>query len=467
MNEAEEDFSQLNKKPLIAVLLIGAFVAILNQTLLTTALPHLMVDLQINENAAQWVTTIFMLVNGIMIPITAFLIEKFTTRSLFLTAMMLFGIGTLLCAVSPSFSILLVGRIIQAAGAGIMMPLMQTVFLLIFPKEKRGTAMGMVGLVISFAPAIGPTLSGWLVESYHWTILFWIILPIVIIDIIAAIFIMKNVTTIRHPKLDIFSIILSTLGFGGLLFAFSNAGQASWGNPTVYLPLIVGIITLVLFINRQLKLPQPVLEFRVFTYPVFSLTTAIGMLVFISLVGPATLLPIFMQNMQGYTAFETGLTILPGAVLMGIMSPITGRIFDRIGARSLAITGLSLIFITSLLYTNLSEETSLLYLTIVYAVRMFGLSLVMMPVTTAGINVLPRHLIPHGTAMNNTMRQVSGSIGTAILVSIMTASAETQENEAMIEGVNNAFIVAAVVAFLSLILSFFIKRNKKPELDSD
>ncbi len=279
MNDTQEDIPPFNKKPLIAVLLIGAFVAILNQTLLTTALPHLMVDLKINENAAQWVTTIFMLVNGIMIPITAFLIEKFTARSLFLTAMTLFGLGTLLCAVSPSFSILLIGRIIQAAGAGIMMPLMQTVFLLIFPKEKRGTAMGMVGLVISFAPAIGPTLSGWLVESYHWTILFWIILPIVIIDIIAAIFIMRNVTSIRHPKLDILSIILSTLGFGGLLFAFSNAGQASWGNPTVYIPLIVGIITLVMFIKRQLKLPQPVLEFRVFTYPVFTLTTAIGMLV--------------------------------------------------------------------------------------------------------------------------------------------------------------------------------------------
>ncbi|GAF12090.1 LOW QUALITY PROTEIN: multidrug resistance protein [Bacillus sp. JCM 19045] len=459
MVETREEIPQFNKKPLIAVLLIGAFVAILNQTLLTTALPHLMTDLEINENEAQWVTTIFMLVNGIMIPITAFLIEKFTARSLFLTAMIMFGLVTLICAISPSFSMLLIGRVVQASGAGIMMPLMQTVFLLIFPKEKRGTAMGMVGLVISFAPAIGPTLSGWLVESYHWSILFWILMPIVVFDIIAAIFVMRNVTTLRHPKLDSLSIILSTLGFGGLLFAFSNAGQASWGSPLVFIPLLIGVLSLFLFIKRQLRLPQPVLEFSCIYIPCFSLTTVIGMLVFVSLVGPATILPIFMQNMQGYSAFETGLTILPGAVLMGIMSPITGRIFDKIGARSLAIIGLTLIFVSSLLYTNLTTDTSLAYLTIVYAVRMFGLSLFLMPVTTAGLNVLPRELIPHGTAMNNTMRQVSGSIGTAILVSVMTASTSTENSEAMIQGVNNSFIVATCVAFVSLILAFFIKKN--------
>ncbi|ALA51036.1 MDR family MFS transporter [Shouchella clausii] len=458
MESTQTEESTFNKKPLVAVMLVGAFIAILNQTLLTTALPHLMVDLQINENKAQWVTTIFMLVNGIMIPISAFLIEKFRTRFLFLTAMSLFGIGTLICALAPSFAVLMGGRVIQAAGAGIMMPLMQTVFLLIFPVEKRGAAMGMVGLVISFAPAIGPTLSGWLVEMFPWTILFWILIPVVVVDIIAAIFVIRNVTELRSPKLDLLSIILSTLGFGGLLFGFSNAGQASWTSPLVFIPLAIGICALVMFIKRQLLLEHPILEFRVFKYPLFTLTTGIGMLVFVSLVGPATILPLFIQNMQGHSALETGLTILPGAVLMGLMSPITGRIFDRIGARSLSIIGIALLVVTSLLYTNLSESTSLVYLTVVYAVRMLGLSLVMMPVTTAGLNVLPRELIPHGTAMNNTMRQVTGSIGTAILVTIMTASASLHTNEAMIQGVNNAFIVATVLSFIGLLLSFFIKK---------
>ncbi|WP_263706049.1 MDR family MFS transporter [Shouchella tritolerans] len=458
MESTQIEESTFNKKPLVAVMLVGAFIAILNQTLLTTALPHLMVDLQINENKAQWVTTIFMLVNGIMIPISAFLIEKFRTRFLFLTAMSLFGIGTFICALAPSFAVLMSGRVIQAAGAGIMMPLMQTVFLLIFPVEKRGAAMGMVGLVISFAPAIGPTLSGWLVEMFPWTILFWILIPVVVVDIIAAIFVIRNVTELRSPKLDLLSIILSTFGFGGLLFGFSNAGQASWTSPLVFVPLAIGICALVMFIKRQLWLEHPILEFRVFKYRLFTLTTGIGMLVFVSLVGPATILPLFIQNMQGHSALETGLTILPGAVLMGLMSPITGRIFDRIGARSLSIIGIALLVATSLLYTNLSESTSLVYLTVVYAFRMLGLSLVMMPVTTAGLNVLPRELIPHGTAMNNTMRQVTGSIGTAILVTIMTASASLHTNEAMIQGVNNAFIVATVLSFISLLLSFFIKK---------
>lgn len=188
-----ETIKQLNKFPIVAVLLAGAFVAILNQLLLATAIPHIMEDLHLTENTAQWVTTIFMLVNGIMIPITAFLVETFTTRRLFLSAMSIFAVGTLICALSPGFAILMVGRVIQAAGAGIMLPLMMTIFLLIFPVEKRGAAMGMVGLVISFAPAIGPTLSGWIVQNYPWRYLFYIILPIAIIDIIVAYFVMKNV----------------------------------------------------------------------------------------------------------------------------------------------------------------------------------------------------------------------------------------------------------------------------------
>lgn len=208
----DQQMQHIKKAPIVTVLLIGAFVAILNQTLLTTALPHLMSDLNITENEAQWVTTVFMLVNGIMIPITAFLIEKFSTRRLFLTAMGLFVFGTLVCALSPVFSTLMVGRVIQASGAGIMLPLMQTSFLLLFPIEKRGSAMGMAGLVISFAPAIGPTLSGWLVEDHHWSILFWIILPIGIVNTILAYFFLKNIATIREPKLDIRSIIYSTFG---------------------------------------------------------------------------------------------------------------------------------------------------------------------------------------------------------------------------------------------------------------
>lgn len=457
---------QINRMPIVAVLISGAFVAILNQTLLATALPHFMADLNITANTAQWLTTIFMLVNGIMIPITAFLIQKFTTRALFLSAMGLFGLGTIVCALAPNFPMLMAGRVIQASGAGIMMPLMQTVLFIIFPIEKRGTAMGMFGLVIAFAPAIGPTLSGWIVEHYHWSVLFEMILPIAVIDFIVAYFVLKNVTERTFPKVDVTSIILSSLGFGSLLYGFSTAGAAGWGSYEVLLTLIGGAVVLGLFIGRQLKLEQPILEFRVFQNGIFTLTTAIGMIVFVAFIGGTTILPIYMQDMHDFTAFESGLMLMPGAIVMGIMSPITGRIFDKVGAKWLAVIGLSIITVTTFLFSDLSLKTSFTYLAAVNAVRMFGVAMVMMPVTTAGLNQLPQRLIAHGTAMNNTMRQVAGSIGTAILVTVMTNNALNPKEyglEGLVHGVNVSFVVAASVAIIGVILSFFIKRTSPQE----
>lgn len=328
--------------------------------------------------------------------------------------------------------------------------------------------MGMFGLVISFAPAIGPTLSGWLVEQFPWRSLFYVILPIVIIDFIVAYFILKNVTKQTYPKLDILSIILSSLGFGGLLYGFSIAGSQGWGSLQVVVSMMIGSVTLFSFITRQFKLKQPILEFRVFQNKMFTLTTVLGMVVFIAMIGAATVLPLFMQNMLGFSAFESGLMLLPGALLMGFMNPITGRIFDKFGARWLAIIGLSILTITTFMFTNLTSETSFMYLAIVNAVRMFGVAMVMMPVTTAGLNQLDRSLIPHGTAMNNTMRQVSGAVGTALLVTVMTTSAEPDRGlEGMIHGVNVSFIVAGITAIVGLVLSFFIKSGRPARVRSN
>ncbi|WP_077296999.1 MDR family MFS transporter [Virgibacillus pantothenticus] len=449
---------EINKVPLLIVLISGAFVAILNQTLLATALPKIMQDLQLDANTVQWLQSIFMLVNGIMIPITAFLIERFTTRGLFITALSIFALGTAICAIAPNFSVLMIGRIGQAAAAGIMMPLMQTILFLIYPIEKRGTAMGMFGMVIAFAPAIGPTLSGWLVEHFPWRSVFYVVLPIIVIDIIVAYFILKNITNQTFPKVDVLSIILSTLGFGGLLYGFSAAGNSGWGSVQVVASIVIGAITLTIFIWRQLKLEEPILEFRVFRNPVFSLTTALGMVTFMAMIGAAVIIPILAQNMLGFTALESGLMLLPGAIVMGVMNPITGRLFDRFGARWLSIIGLSIVTVTTFMFTNLSIDTSFAYIAMVNAIRMLGIAMVMMPVTTAGLNKLPIHLIPHGTAMNNTMRQVAGAVGTALLVTVMTNAALPEQGvQGMIRGVNFSFIVAGLFAIIALILSFFIK----------
>lgn len=456
--QRDENGKEFNRLPLVIVLISGAFVAILNQTLLGTALPNIMEDLGLDENTVQWLQSIFMLVNGIMIPVTAFLIGRFSTRGLFITAMSLFSLGTLTAALSFSFELLLVGRILQAAGAGIMMPLMQTILMLVFPIEKRGAAMGMFGLVIAFAPAIGPSLSGYIVEVASWRVLFWMILPIAVIDIIVAYFILRNVTKKTNPKLDVLSIILSTFGFGGILYAFSSAGSAGWTSAEVLIGMGVGIVTLVWFIRRQFKLEEPILDFRVMKYKMFTISTAIGMVTFIAMIGAAVILPLFMQNMLGFSPFESGLALLAGAIIQGLLNPITGRLFDRYGAKWLAIIGLTLMTAGTFMLTVLTPETSFMYISVTHAMRMVGISMAMMPVTTLGLNVLPRDLISHGTAVNNTLRQVSGAIGTALPITIMTTTAIPEQGiEGMIHGVNVSFIVAGIISLIGLILSFYIK----------
>ncbi len=443
--------------PLLAVLLSGAFITILNQTLLATALPPIMNDLQISESTVQWLQSIFMLVNGIMIPITAFLIGKFTTRSLFLTAMSLFAAGTLLAAVSPNFTFLLIGRMLQGAGAGIMMPLLQTVLFLIFPVSQRGKAMGMFGLIIAFAPAIGPSLSGYLVDNYPWRSVFYVVLPIALIIIAAAYFVLKNVTEQTNPKMDYLSIVLSTFGFGGILYGFSIAGNVGWLSPNVIVSLVVGAIALYWFITRQLKLKQPILEFRVFKYRIFSIATSLGMIVFASMIATTVILPLFMQNLLGFNALHSGLMLLPGAIIMGIMNPVTGALFDKYGAKWLLRIGFAILTVTTFFFANLSQDTTFLYLAVLNAIRMAGIAMVMMPSTTLGLNQLPNHLIPHGTAMNNTFRQISGAIGTAVLVTVTVTAASDSSIAGAIHGVNMAFVVAGVVAAFGLLISFAIK----------
>ncbi len=409
MSETEK-FDLKKNIPLFAVLLSGAFITILNQTLLGTALPPIMKDLKLDNSTVQWLQSIFMLVNGIMIPVTAFLIERFTSRQLFLSAMGVFTVGTLICAFGPDFFTLLIGRILQATGAGIMMPLMQTILFLLFPEEKRGTAMGLFGLVIAFAPAIGPTLSGVLVEYFTWRSVFYIILPIAAINIITAYFLLKNVTELTHPKLDKLSVVLSTIGFGGILYGFSTVSQAGFTSWHVIVSIIVGVITLVIFIKRQLKLKEPMLEFRVFSYNIYTIGTVLGMFVFAVMIATNIILPLYMQNMLKLTPLQSGLVLLPGAVVMGLFNPITGYLFDKFGGKWLARGGLLLLALSTLPFTFLTAHTSITYLTLMNTVRMISIAMVMMPMTTLAINQLPNHLIPHGTAMNNTFRQLSGAL---------------------------------------------------------
>jgi len=480
------------KKPpyaMIAILFIGSFVSLINETLLNVALPSIMEDFEVSASTVQWLATGYMLVNGILIPASAFLLQKFSNRQLYITAMSLFTAGTILAAYSPTFEILLIARILQASGSAIMAPLLMNVMLASFPVERRGAAMGIFGLVMITAPAIGPTLSGWLIEHYSWRTLFEVVMPIAALTLVIAIFKLKNVLPQKEITLDIFSLVLSSIGFGGILYGFSSAGEKGWDSVHVYVPIAVGVVSLIVFILRQLKLEQPLLEFRIYKYPMFALSSAISIVIAMAMFSAMLLMPIYIQTIRGISPFESGLLMLPGAIIMGIMSPITGRLFDKFGARILAVIGLSITIFTTYLFSNLTMETSYGYLMFVYALRMFGMSMVMMPVMTNGINQLPPSMNPHATAMNNTLQQVSGAVGSALLVTLMQNRTEHEAeqlvkeaaasdptvltnpsamadltNEAMLLGINFSFKISVFIALVALVLTFFIKRVK-PETE--
>lgn len=473
---------------MIAILFIGAFVAILNETLLNIALPTIMVEFEVDATSVQWLTNGYMLINGILIPASAFFIQRFKNKSLFLTAMSLFTVGTLLASLAPNFNVLLLARLIQAAGSAVMMPLLMNVMLTAFPIEKRGAAMGIFGLVMVVAPAIGPTLSGWIIEHYSWRTLFNIVLPFAVLTLLLGIFKLKNLTPQRAIKLDILSLILSSLAFGGLLYGFSSAGDKGWDSPEVYGTIIVGVISLAALILRQLRMDDPMLEFRIFKYPMFALSSAISIVISIAMFSSMILIPIYIQTIRGISPFESGLLMLPGALVMGIMSPITGKLFDKYGARILAVIGLTIVVATTFYFTQLDMETSYTTIMILFAIRFFGMSMTMMPVMTNGLNQLPMKDNPHGTALNNTLQQVSGAIGSALLITIMNnrteskakelaadamakmdpsavpneqAAAQMQTeimNQAMLNGINFSFLISAFIALLALALAFFIKR---------
>ncbi|MFB9769922.1 MDR family MFS transporter [Lactiplantibacillus modestisalitolerans] len=459
---------------LIAILLIGTFCTVLNQTILTTAFPTLMKDFDITTSTVQWLTTGFMLVNGIMIPVSAWLSSRFSTKWLYLSAMSIFELGTIIAWVAPNFGTLLAGRLIQAVGVGVTMPLLQTIMLTIFPADKRGAAMGMAGIVVGLAPAIGPTLSGWVIDNLSWRDLFGLIIPIVALVLILGFFFMADVLETSKPKLDFWSLVLSTIGFGSLLYSFSSVGDSGWTSTVVLSTLIIGVIFIIGFIWRQLTMENPFLELRVFKHVEFTVAAVLSSVANMAMVGAEMVIPLYLQIIHGFSAFESGLSLLAGALMMGIMSPITGRAFDRFGARRLALLGMFLLTIGTLPFAFITRTTPTIYIVFLYALRMFGIAMVMMPSTTAGMNALPVDLMGHGTAVNNTTRQIASSIGTAILTSVLsnvTSSGEPahallksdplryQDSylNATLNGYHAAFWVAVGFSVVGLIVAFFMK----------
>ena len=469
----EQNQTGIKPIPILIAFLIAGFVGLFSETALNMALGNLMTEFNVVSSTVQWITTGYLLTMGILIPVSALLIQWFSTRQLFVASLLFSIAGALVSGIAPMFEVLLLGRVIQAIGTGLLIPLMFNTILIIFPIHKRGTIMGLVGLVMMSAPAIGPATAGLIIEVLSWNWILWLLIPFLVFSLIYGLLFMQNVTELTKPKIDVLSIFLSTLGFGGIVYGFSLAGEKGWGNLVVISTIIIALISLLIFSSRQFKLDKPMLDLRTLKYPVFTLALLSVSATFMIILSSMILLPLYLQIGLGLTALTAGLILMPGGAINGILSPVAGRVYDIYGAKWLFTPGFIIMLIMLWLLSNVTTETSILMAILLHSGLMIGVTFVMMPLQTHGLNALPKNLYTDGTALINTLLQVSGSIGTALAITIMSASQNSflknvanpsdpsMASTSLTAGVQTAFILGIVLAISGLIMSFFIKTSKE------
>ncbi|WP_051353077.1 MDR family MFS transporter [Thalassobacillus devorans] len=473
--------TQLNRKIILITFMIGAFFAVLNETLLNIALTELMVVFDLEAATVQWMATGFMLVMGVLMPISALLIQWFTTRQMFIGVMSVFLAGTIIAASAINFSMLLTGRMIQAVGTGLLIPVIMNALLLLYPPEVRGRIMGTFGLVIMFAPAIGPTLSGVIVDFLGWRWLFITVIPFAIFSILFGIKYLQNVGEVTRPKADVLSIVLSSIGIGGIVYGFSSAGESGEGFSSVTILSILGIsfISLLLFVVRQLKIDEPLLDVRVFTYKSYARGIIIFVIVIMAMFASEIVMPMYLQGPLGYSAKVAGLLLLPGALLNGLMSPVMGTLFDKFGPRKLIIPGTVVLTGVMIFFSNLGPAIPIWIFIFSYMVLMLSVSAILMPAQTNALNELPKHLYPHGTAIANTLQPIGGALGVSIFVSIMSQGQNNYLNEqsgavtaklmdqAMIIGVHHAYWFALALSIGAFIIALYIRKASAPDFEPE
>lgn len=453
----------------IGVLLLAAFVVILNETVMSVAMPTLMIELDIAAATAQWLTTGFMLTMAIVIPITGYVLERFRTRSVFLVAMSLFSAGTLLAAIAPGFWVLLGARVLQAGGTATMLPLLMTTAMFLVSPAARGRTMGSIAVVISVAPAIGPTISGIILSALSWRFMFILVLPIAVAILFVGAVKLENVTQPRTVPLDIASVVLSVFGFGGLLYGISGLGEPDPSRQLAALASIaISIVSLTIFTFRQIRLARvsaPLLDLRAFRSRTFTVSILMFVISGIGLFGSLIVLPIYMQSVLGLGTLLTGFLLLPGGLVMGVLSPIVGRIYDRVGPTALLLIGS--VLVCGALWTMaaaLTPEAPTVAVPLLHVVLSIGLAMTFTPLFSASLGSLAPSLYSHGSAILNTVQQVAGGAGTALFVALLSATAADQVAagasyvEATAAGVQAAFIVGASVSILAIPASFFVRK---------
>lgn len=454
---------------MMAALLIGAFTMLLTETFFNNALPTIIKQFEVTQATAQWVSTGYQLVAGLMIPISAWVFHRFNTRYTFIVLVGTFLMGCILGFYANSFGTLLVGRLIQAVAAGSMIPLIQNVVLMLYPVKRRGTIMGVIGLVVAFGPALGPTVGGWIIDNLGLRWLSGTLIPLTLILLIAAFFLVHNVVETENVKVDWLSILESSLGFGALLYGFSEIGSSGGLSWFSVASLTSGIAILVLFGFRQLKLTNPLINLAVFENHIFTLTTILSALSNIALLGVELVLPLYLQRVHGLSALASGLVLLPGALLEGLVSPISGKLYDRYGIRPISLVGFAIVTLGTLPMLFFTSSTNLVWVAGAYAFRIVGVATVMMPTFTAGINALSPALSIHGNAASSTVRQIAGSLGTAVLMMLVSFGTQSgnAEHLSQVSQLNHgywfSFLAAFLMALLGFVLSFALKSKKSKD----
>ena len=457
-------------KLVINLVLVSSFVVILNETMMPVATPQLMRTFGVTAAAAQWLTTAFLLTMSVGIPMTGFLLRRLHTRVVFILAMSLFSIGTFAAVVAPDLPLLVLARVIQACGTAIMMPLLMTTIMALAPPETRGKTMGYVSTVISVAPAIGPVLSGTIIEYLPWRWLFVLVLPIALFSLWLGWRRIQNVTTPRAARLDIASVIVSALAFGGSVYGISLLGvPAGPGDPPVWIPLLIGGVAMVAFVWRQIVLQRSdsaLLDLRVFRSRMFTISLTVFALLMLTLFGTIILLPMYLQQVLGLSPMQTGLLLLPGGLVMGRLGPPVGRAYDRVGPTRLVIPGVLIVTAVLWAMTLLGTETRWEYILAGHVVMSVGFALLFTPLFTVCLASVPPQLYSHGSAVLGSFNQVGGAAGVALFIAIMSAETAklaaqgTTALEALAGGIRAAFLVGAIGALLPLASAFFVR---KPE----
>ncbi len=466
--DATADHSRRNSV-VINLMLVATFVVILNETIIGVAIPRLMDSLHIAASTAQWLSTAFMLTMAVVIPTTGFLMQRLNTRTVFILAMSLFSTGTAIAAMAPGFGILLTGRIVQASGTAIMMPLLMTTVMTLVPPHSRGRTMGNISLVISVAPAVGPTVSGLILSVFDWRFIFILVLPIAIAALALGAARVQNVTEPRKVPLDSLSVVLSAFAFGGLIYGLSNLGEAASGNSVIapWIPISAGGVALGLFILRQLVLQRgdrAFLDLRTFQSRGFTVSIALMVILMGALFGTIILLPIYLQDVLLLEPLQTGLILLPGSALMGLLGPVVGRLFDKVGPRPLIVPGTIVVSAALWSLAMFNENTPWQLVLVAYLALGLGLAFTFTPLFTTSLGSLKPHLYAAGSATIATVQQLGGAAGTALFIALYTVGslAATRtgvaETTALATGTHSAFLVGAMLSLLAIVAAFFVPR---------